>query len=299
MLRVDHLTKRYGALTAVDDLSFVVQPGRVTGFLGPNGAGKTTTLRIALGLVKASAGSVTFDDQPYGRLRRPARQVGASLEAASFHPGRSALDHLRDLAPVLGAPDRRCAEVLELVGLSGAARRRVGQFSLGMRGRLSLATALLGDPETLLLDEPTNGLDPEGIAWLRDLLRRLAQAGRTVLISSHLLSEVQQSVDDIVIIAHGRLVLTGPLADLAQLDQPHTLVQPGDPTAFADLARQRSWALSPLPEGVEVTGPTAAEIGHVCCLAGLELHQLASRRPGLEATFLALTEGPAPAETAR
>jgi ABC-2 type transport system ATP-binding protein len=206
------------------------------------------------------------------------------------------LDHLRDLAPVLGLPDRRCSEVLELVGLSGAARQRVGQFSLGMRGRLALAAALLGDPETLLLDEPTNGLDPEGIAWLRDLLRRLAQAGRTVLISSHLLSEVQQSVDDVVIIAHGRLVLSGPLADLAQLDQPHTLVRPGDPAAFAELARQRAWAPREVPEGVELIGPTATEIGHACFLAGLELHQLASRRPALEATFLALTEGPAPAE---
>jgi ABC-2 type transport system ATP-binding protein len=291
VLRIDHLTKRFGALKAVDDLSFSVRPGRVTGFLGPNGAGKTTTLRIALGLVQANAGSVTFDGQPYRRLVRPGRQVGASLEASSFHPGRSALDHLRDLAPVVGVPDRRCAQVLELVGLETVAGRRVGQYSLGMRGRLALAGALLGDPATLLLDEPTNGLDPEGIAWMRGLLRDLARQGRTVLISSHLLSEVQQSVDDVVIIAHGRLVQAIPLAQLAALDRPHTLVEPARPEPFKELARDLGWGLRETPEGFEVTGATAAELGHTCFIAGLELHQLASSRPALEATFLALTEG--------
>ncbi|MDR1152122.1 MAG: ATP-binding cassette domain-containing protein, partial [Bifidobacteriaceae bacterium] len=201
MLELRDLTKRFGSLTAVDDLTVSMTPGRVTGFLGPNGAGKTTTLRLALGLVRPTAGSATFDGKAYRDLAIPMREVGAALEATSFHPGRTALNHLRDLAPLARVPDSRCLEVLEFVGLGEVARRRVGQFSLGMRARLSLAGALLGDPRTLLLDEPVNGLDPEGIAWMRRVLRALAAEGRTVLISSHLLAEVHQTVDDVVILA--------------------------------------------------------------------------------------------------
>src|SRR5665811_1940819 len=202
---IDHLSKNFGHVHAVDDLSFTVHPGRVTGFLGPNGAGKTTTLRILLGLVSATAGTATIGGSTYGHFVRPMRSVGAALEAANIHPGRSALDHLRVYAPQAGVSDARCREVLDLVGLGPVARRRVGGFSLGMRQRLALATTLLGDPPVLLLDEPANGLDPEGIAWLRVLLRHLASEGRTVLVSSHVLSEVEQTVDDVVIIAKGRL----------------------------------------------------------------------------------------------
>jgi ABC-2 type transport system ATP-binding protein len=297
MIEVSHLTKRFGHLTAVDDLSFQVQPGRVTGFLGPNGAGKTTTLRIALGLVRATAGGVTFDGRRYGQLTRPMRTIGAALEASSFHPGRTAREHLKSLAPLVGVPDGRCDEVLDQVGLTAAAKKRVKGFSLGMRGRLGLAATLLGDPQVLLLDEPTNGLDPEGIAWMRGLLRHLAGEGRTILISSHLLSEVQQTVDDVVIIAQGKLVHASSLEHLAHLAQNRTLVAPADPEAFRSVAERNQWEVQQPPgqDGppvrVEVVGPTAREIGHACFAAGVELHQLATQLEGLEDTFLALTEG--------
>jgi ABC-2 type transport system ATP-binding protein len=297
MLEVSHLTKRFGALTAVDDLSFSVQPGRVTGFLGPNGAGKTTTLRVGLGLVGATQGRVTFDGRRYRDIRHPMREIGAALEASSFHPGRTALDHLLMLAPLVEVPDHRCRQVLDLVGLADVADKRVGQFSLGMRGRLALAATLLGDPTVLLLDEPTNGLDPEGIAWMRGLLRHLALEGRTILISSHLLSEVEQGVDDVVIIAHGRLVHASALADLEGFNQPRTLIAAADPATLATLAAQRGWPVespggSPdLGGALMVVGPSAAEIGHACFAARLEIHQLTSQSVGLEAAFLALTEG--------
>ncbi len=214
-ITVEHLVKRFGPVVAVDDLSFTAAAGRVTGFLGPNGAGKTTTLGILLGLVGADSGRATFAGVPYADLPHPARRVGAVLDTAGFHPGRRAEDHLRIVATAAGIPRRRVAETLEEVGLAGAARRRVGGFSLGMRQRLRLAAALLGDPEVLVLDEPTNGLDPEGVRWLRALLRRRAGEGRTVLVSSHLLSEVALTVDDVVIVSDGRLAAQGPLAQLA------------------------------------------------------------------------------------
>ncbi|MDR0626348.1 MAG: ABC transporter ATP-binding protein [Bifidobacteriaceae bacterium] len=292
MIEVTNLTKRFGELTAVDNLSFSVQPGRVTGFLGPNGAGKTTTLRMALALIKPTQGKVTFDGRPYTAIRQPAKQIGAALEAASFHPGRTALDHLRALAPELGVSDKRCQEVLELVGLKNDAKRRVGKFSLGMRGRLGVAMALLGNPGTLLLDEPTNGLDPEGISRMRTLLRTMASQGRTILISSHLLAEVQNTVDDVVIIAKGRLVHHSSLAELRQLARPQTLVAAADPTALARFAAAQGWPVSPAQEGaLMVSGPSAAEIGHLAFNAGLELSQLASQMAGLEQVFFQLTEG--------
>ncbi|MDR2347691.1 MAG: ATP-binding cassette domain-containing protein [Bifidobacteriaceae bacterium] len=263
MIEVRSLTKRFGSVRAVDGLSFAARPGRVTAFLGPNGAGKTTTLRVALGLVRATSGDVVFDRKHYAELRRPGREVGASLEASSFHPGRTAVNHLRSLTPELGVPDSRCAEVLELVGLSAQAGRRVGEFSMGMRGRLAIACALLGDPSTLLFDEPTNGLDPEGISWMRALLRALAAQGRTVLISSHLLGEVERTVDDVVIIARGRLVHASPLAELERLSAPATLVAAADPAALAALAalaRARGWEARPAglggpPGGTPDGGP--------------------------------------------
>jgi ABC-2 type transport system ATP-binding protein len=208
-IEVIGLTKRFGAVSAVDDLSFALPAGRVTGFLGPNGAGKTTTLRMLLGLVRPTAGRALFSGVPYAALAAPARHVGAVLEASSFHPGRRARDHLRMLALALGLPRAAVDDALERVGLADVGRRRVGGFSLGMRQRLALAGALLGSPSVLLLDEPTNGLDPAGVQWLRSLLRSEAERGATVLVSSHLLAEVAQTVDDVVIIDRGRLVAQG------------------------------------------------------------------------------------------
>lgn len=291
MLEITGLTKRFGPLTAVDDLSFTVPPGKVTGFLGPNGAGKTTTLRMALGLTRPTGGTATFDGHTYQQLSAPMRQVGAALEASSFHPGRTATDHVAMIAAGAGIDQARCGQVLDLVGLGSAAGRRVGGFSMGMRARLGLAVALLGDPQVLLLDEPTNGLDPEGIVWIRDLLRHLAGQGKAVLVSSHLLSEVQQSVDDVVIIAHGRLVHASPLAELASARENRTDVTAADPEALSRLAQERGWSLTTAPTGTVLVGPTAAEIGHAAFTAGVELHQLTTQKGGLEAAFLALTEG--------
>ena len=214
MIQIRGLVKRFGPVTAVDDLSFDVQPGTVTGFLGPNGAGKTTTLRILLGLVAPDAGTATIKGFPYRQLPEPLHQAGAVLEASSFHPGRTARAHLRIQALAAAADPSRIEDVLDLVGLAGAADRRVGGFSLGMRQRLGLAAALLADPELLILDEPANGLDPEGIRWLRGLLRGFAAEGGTVLVSSHLLAEAAQTVDDVVIVDQGRLVAQGPVAEL-------------------------------------------------------------------------------------
>jgi ABC-2 type transport system ATP-binding protein len=210
------LGKHFGAVPAVQDLTFDVPAGQVTGFLGPNGAGKTTTLRMLLGLVKPSTGQALIDGQPYDRLRHPRRVVGAVLEATGFHPGRSARDHLRIAAQVAGLPRSRVDEVLEQVGLAGDAGRRVGGYSLGMRQRLGLATALLGDPRVLILDEPGNGLDPAGMVWLRDLLRERARHGGSVIVSSHVLPEVAQTADAVVILDRGRLRFAGALAELGQ-----------------------------------------------------------------------------------
>lgn len=306
LVRVEHLSKSFGAVRAVDDLSFEVGPGRVTGFLGPNGAGKTTTLRMLLGLVEPTSGRATIDGRHYRDLRRPGRVVGAALEASSFHPGRTARDHLRVLAPQVGVPDARCDEVLELVGLADAADRRAGGFSLGMRQRLALAATLLGDPKVLLLDEPANGLDPEGIAWLRSLLRYLAGQSRTVLVSSHVLSEVQQTVDDVVIIAEGRLVHSSPLAELAGLARRQVLVASPDADGLDRLVADR-WPDQATPGGrpgaLLVRDVNAAELGSAAFAAGLELHELATKDVGLEEIFLGLTGGdpshahlPAPAD---
>jgi len=290
---IDHLTKTFGAVRAVDDLSFTVLPGRVTGFLGPNGAGKTTTLRILLGLVHPTAGRATIGGRAYVRFAKPTRTVGAALESANFHPGRSAIDHLRVYAPQVGVSDARCHEVLALVGLDTVAQRRAGNFSLGMRQRLALATTLLGDPRVLLLDEPANGLDPEGIAWLRALLRHLAAEGRTVLISSHVLSEVEQTVDDVIIIARGRLVHASSLADLAALAEPSVRIASPDAAGLVRLIAQAGWvdlvdpALSQ-PGTAVLRRLTAGEVGARAFAAGLELHELAARDVGLEGTFLRL-----------
>ena len=289
-IRVRGLTKRFGEVLAVDDLSFDVLPGRVTGFLGPNGSGKTTTLRMLLGLVAADAGTATVTGRPYVDLPQPARVVGASLEA-SHHPSRTARNHLRMLAPMVGVDDRRCDEVLEQVGLAGAARRKVGGYSLGMKQRLGLAATLLGDPQVLVLDEPANGLDPAGIVWLRDLLRQLATEGRTVLVSSHVLSEVQATVDDVVIIADGRLVHASPLDHLAELSQPVIRITGPD---LASVARTLTAAGRDLTEqdgAVYVRGVDQATAGGELFRDRVEVHGLQTVGGGLEETFLRLVSG--------
>lgn len=285
---ISRLRKTFGPVVAVDDLSFTVRPGAVTGFLGPNGSGKTTTLRVLLGLMSPTSGSAMIAGVTYAQLHRPASVVGAALDSG-FHPSRSGLDHLRCYAPQIGVPDSRCHEVLELVGLSEAKKRRVGGYSMGMRQRLGLATALLGDPPVLILDEPANGLDPQGVVWLRQLLRYLAGEGRTVLVSSHVLAEVQSTVDDVVIIAEGRLVKACPLVELADLAQQEVVVRAADPAALADLAGRERWATQDGSDALVVSGVTAAEVGAACFTAGIELHQLTDRGVDLEEVFLRLT----------
>lgn len=295
LVSVRGLTKNFGAVRAVDDLSFDVAPGRVTGFLGPNGSGKTTTLRMILGLSTPTAGSATISGRRYRDLASPLRQVGAALESTSFHPGRTGLDHLRTYAPLAGASDARCAEVLGLVGLGPAAGRRVGGYSLGMRQRLGLATTLLGDPRVLLLDEPSNGLDPEGIRWLRGFLRFLADEGRTVLVSSHMLSEVQQSVDDVVIIARGRLVHASSMEALSTLSVPRIALVSPDADGLQRLATRLGWTVSSRsPDGrtLEVETVSTAEAGAAAFAAGLELHGLTDRSQTLEDVFLRMVEVP-------
>jgi ABC-2 type transport system ATP-binding protein len=287
-VEVRGLTKRFGSVLAVDNLTFAVQPGRVTGFLGPNGAGKTTTLRMALGLVAPTAGVATVGGLAYADLTTPQRVVGAALEATGFHPGRTARNHLRVLAATARVDDRRVDEVLALVGLTDAARRRTGGYSLGMRQRLGLAGALLADPRVLLLDEPANGLDPEGIAWLRGFLRYLASEGRTVLVSSHVLSEVQQTVDDVVIIARGRLVRASTLRELE--GAPVTIVRSPRAVALVDVLRSSGLDAVPEgPDGVRVATPDTAAVGHAAYGAGIELHELRTQASDLERIFLELT----------
>jgi ABC-2 type transport system ATP-binding protein len=281
------LTKRFGPVTALDDLSFSVRPGVVTGFLGPNGAGKTTTLRCLLGLIAPTEGSATIDGRPYRDLADPVATVGAALEASSFHPGRSARAHLQVMALAAGVDVGRCDELLAQVGLGEVARRRVGGFSLGMRQRLALAQALLGDPQVLVLDEPANGLDPAGIAWLRGFLRALAAEGRTVLVSSHVLSEVQQSVDDIVVITRGRLVRQGPLAEL-EAGTGAVLVRTPEPGRLRDVLT--GYDVQGDADGrLRVHGCTTDQVGHLAHVNGVELHELAASDNDLERLFLEMT----------
>jgi ABC-2 type transport system ATP-binding protein len=290
-IRVSGLSKVFGGgVRAVDDLSFTVEPGSVTGFLGPNGAGKTTTLRCLLGLVTPSAGAATIGGRTYAGLGAPSREVGALLEASSFHPARTARNHLRVYAAAGGISDARVDHVLDQVGLAGAARRKVKGYSLGMRQRLGLATALLGDPKVLVLDEPANGLDPEGIAWLRAFLRHMAEdEGRTILVSSHVLSEVEQTVDRVVIISRGRLVRQGTLSELSEEQGQTVLVRSPYADKLAGVLEGHG-TVTPGGDGaLRVGGLTAAEVGHLAFEAGVELHELTAQRSDLEELFLALT----------
>jgi ABC-2 type transport system ATP-binding protein len=289
VIEVENLTKRFGATLAVDDLSFSVSPGTVTGFLGPNGAGKSTTLRSILGLVVPDAGSTRVLGRPYAELARPFVQVGAILETAEAHPGRSGRNHLRVLATASGIARSRVDEVLEFVGMTEAARRRVKTYSLGMRQRLALAGALLGEPEVLVLDEPANGLDPQGIRWLRDFLRTLAGQGRTVLVSSHVLAEVAQTVDDVVIIHKGRLVRQAPMDELEAMTAGLALVRTPDVDRFGALLRAAGIVTESMGDGALSVVAPLPRIGELAAANRVVLHELTPRRATLEEVFLELT----------
>jgi len=293
VLSANGLTKRFGDFTAVSDLTFAVEPGRVTGFLGPNGAGKTTTLRMLLGLAEPTAGKAHVFGRRYIDLERPATRVGAVLEAADLHPGRTGRDHLGVLARAAGVPPERVREVLALVELTGAGERRAEGYSLGMRQRLALAAALLGEPELLILDEPSNGLDPEGVRWLRDFLLDFAATGGTVLMSSHHLVEVAQTVDRVVVIHHGRLVAQSWLRELTdrlagavrvEVDRPATLELALGNAQVGNIER--------IDGGLRVHGASAAQVGVIARAVDVEVRQLVTESSSLEDVFLELTEGP-------
>jgi len=295
-LVVKGLMKQYKTLRAVDNLSFTVEPGRVTGFLGPNGAGKTTTLRMLLGLVRPTAGSATISGKRYADLVNPIGQVGALLEASGVHAGRTGIDHLKVACLAAGLPTTRAAEVLALVGLTPAAERKFKGYSLGMKQRLGIATAMLGDPRVLILDEPANGLDPEGIQWLRNFLKSLAAAGKTVLVSSHLLSEMQLMADDVVIIAAGKSVRQGPLAALlAETNtSPVIRVRTPQPELLVAALAEQGATITPSPDGaLRITGVDQATVSRAALGAGAEVHELAVEAPDLERAFLDLTTGKA------
>jgi ABC-2 type transport system ATP-binding protein len=290
LIQVENLTKRYRKTVAVDDLSFKIREGAITGFLGPNGAGKTTTLRVILGLVHPTAGRATVTGRLYRQLDSPTRQVGAVLEATDFHPGRSGRNHLRVLAAATGIPRSRVEEVLELVDLQDAAGRRAGGYSLGMRQRLSLAGALLGDPRILVLDEPANGLDPQGIRWLREFLRSLAAEGRTIFISSHVLAEVEQIVDEVVIIHRGKFVVQATTAELVARAAGGIRVRsPQADRLRAALEEAGVKVASSEGDLLTVADATTAQVGEIAAAKGIVLHELVAESSSLEQAFLDLT----------
>ena len=292
MIEVVGLTKRFGSTLAVDDLSFSVEPGRITGFLGPNGAGKSTTMRALLGLVRPTAGKTAVLGLPYSELDDPVRRVGVLLETFDAHPGRTGRNHLRVLALAGGIPRSRVDEVLALVDMSTAARRRVKGYSLGMRQRLGLAAALLGDPEVLVLDEPANGLDPQGIRWLRDFLRALAGEGRTILVSSHVLSEVAQTVDDVVIIHRGSLVQQAAMAEVEAMAAGATSVRSPDAERLAHLLGEASVGAQVVGDGRLAVNAAPERVGEIAAAHGVVLHELTVERASLEEVFLELTGEP-------
>jgi ABC-2 type transport system ATP-binding protein len=290
-IEVTNLTKRFGSTVAVDDLSFAVEPGRIVGFLGPNGAGKTTTLRALLGLVTPDAGALLIDGRPFTQLADPARTVGAMLDGGTLHPGRNGRDHLRALARAAGVPATRVEELLDVVGLRHAAGRRAGGYSLGMRQRLGLATALLGDPQVLVLDEPANGLDPQGIRWLRDLLRSLAAEGRAILVSSHVLAEVAQTADDVVVIHRGRSIVQQPLAELMAERRGGVRVAGPDAERLAGVLRgDGADVTADGAGGLLVRDRTGEQIGRAIAAGGLVVSELTPLGSSLEDVFFELTE---------
>ena len=293
---VSHLTKVFGPVKAVDDLSFTVEPGTVMGFLGPNGAGKTTTLRCVLGLISPTSGTSTISGRRYADLADPLGTVGALLESSEFHPGRTARNHLKVLCAAAGIPDRRTDEVLDMTGMTDAANRRVGTFSTGMRQRLGLAASLLGDPAVLVLDEPANGLDPAGINWIRHMLRYFAGEGKTVLVSSHLLAEMEHTADAIVIIDKGRMIRTGTMAEIIGASASAVRVRSPRPDLLREALTEAGLAVEARDGALLISHAEAAHVGHIAFTAGIELQELAEEHSDLEQVFLDLTgnEGMAP-----
>jgi ABC-2 type transport system ATP-binding protein len=297
MIEARDLTKRYGDKVAVDHLSFTVQPGRVTGFLGTNGAGKSTTMRLILGLDRPQAGSATINGKPYAQLGNPLRTVGALLEAKSVHTGRSAANHLLFLAQSQGLPRSRVGEVLDLVGLREVAGKRAGGFSLGMGQRLGIAAALLGDPEVLLLDEPVNGLDPEGVLWVRNLMKHLAGQGRTIFVSSHLMNEMAVTADHLIVIGRGRLIADSATQEvIARSSGEAVRVRTPDAEKLVPLITGEGGTASPVADGAGagallVTGLPAARIGELAASASVVLHELSPQLATLEEAFMELTAG--------
>ena len=292
MIEVKDLVKKYGDTTAVDHLSFTVAPGRITGFLGPNGAGKSTTMRLILGLDRPTSGSALIDGRRYRDLRDPLRHVGALLEARAVHGGRTAFNHLLYLAQTQGVPKRRVSEVLDLVGLASVARKRTKGFSLGMGQRLGIAAALLADPRILILDEPVNGLDPEGVVWIRELLKALAADGRTVFVSSHLMNEMAVTADHLIVIGRGSLQADMPVGQfIAQFSDSAVLVRTPQVAEFRSAAEQRGWSVTSTAEdgALIVTDSTAPQIGELTAGLGLVLHELTPQRASLEEAYMELT----------
>jgi len=292
MIEVRDLIKRYGDKTAVDGLTFTVRPGIVTGFLGPNGAGKSTTMRMILGLDRPTSGTATVNGRPYADHPDPLHQAGALLDAKAIHPGRSAYHHLLALAATSGIPKSRVDEVIDIVGLHDVARKRVGGFSLGMGQRLGIASALLGDPEVVILDEPTNGLDPEGVLWIRNLMRELAARGRTVLVSSHLMSEMALTAEHLVVIGRGRLIADVSMTEFIEEAAPESVrVRSPRAAELHDLIAGPNVTMLSIDGSVfEVTGMPAPEIGDRAARAGIPLHELTIVRPSLEEAFMELTK---------
>ena len=291
MIEAIGLTKRYGNTVAVDDLSFTIAPGRVTGFLGPNGAGKSTTMRMILGLDRPTSGKALIGGKTYSQLDRPLRTVGALLDAKWVHPNRSARAHLQWLAKSNGLPKRRVEEVLELVGLSAVAKRRAGGYSLGMAQRLGIAGALLGDPQVLLFDEPVNGLDPEGILWIRKFMQGLAAEGRTVLVSSHLLSEMAVTAQDLVVIGKGKIISQSSTTDFIERSTENTvLVRSPHTSKLAPLLVDKGFTVSEDADGsLTVAGASSDQIGDIAGVNGVVLHELSPQRGSLEQAFMQLT----------
>jgi len=289
MIKAEHLGKRYRKKIAVEELSFNVETGKVTGFLGPNGAGKSTTMRLMLGLDRGT-GTTTFDDKPLGQYARPSQIVGILLEAKAFHPGRTARNHLEVLAEAGDIPIRRVEEVLEAVGLSSVANKRPGKFSLGMSQRLGIAAAILGRPKYLLLDEPANGLDPEGIAWLRQFIKDYADKGNAVFVSSHLLSEMAQMADNVVVIGKGKLIAeTSIQGIISKSSHASVFVRASNLSKLERLAKQHNWNFDKTENGLSITGATPDEIGKEAFTEGIIILELASRGASLEDAFLELT----------
>src|SRR5215213_2718607 len=292
MIEAFELTKRYGDKTAVDNISFTIPPGSVTGFLGPNGAGKSTTMRMIVGLDRPTSGSVTVNGKPYAQHRSPLSEVGVLLDAKAVHTGRSARSHLRTMAATHGISTKRVDEVIEMTGLTGVARKRVGGFSLGMGQRLGIASAMLGDPRTLILDEPVNGLDPEGVQWVRRLVRRLAAEGRTVFLSSHLMSEMAQTADQLLVIGRGRIIAAGPVQEVIDSVIGATVrVRSPRMGELASLVAGDGVTLTATDDGaVDLHGITPARIGELAFRNGLLLHELSPRRASLEEAYMSLTQ---------